>query len=326
MKINQEEFHRMLVKNDFEITRHEADHVFESFDNDRDGFLTVYDFTSRASRDHVAHLNFEGEEAKLINKKNKKRTRNNARSAFPSATVFSFPMPKLITSFRQKMELKAGSGETWSDYRAFRYAMEKARFFDRSKSGKISPSQLQRWLDSLDFPVPSQTIQGLMKLYPSKDNTEMFDYLNFLDGIYPECEGKVGRAPPPPPSTRSITHTQSRSPSYPLPRSDKLQPMGIWSAALSSPSASASTSTSTSTSAPRSTLALAGSMTARAWTHPTNEYNNNNDNNNGNSTGSNGSSNGSSSSRQSTRCTRKKKQGSDFTQVRRDHTYRNNLW
>lgn len=261
----------MLSKNHFVVTRGESDRVFESFDADHDGKLSVYDFTSRATRDTYSLIQFDGPEAKLLKKhervKNKKRTKGNSRSAFPSQAVFSFPMSRLITSFREKMELKAGSGETWSDHRAFRFAMEKARYFDRSRSGALTAPQLVRWLDTLDFPVPSQTVDSLMQRYPASTASDKFDYLEFLDNVYPQIKGKVGRTstmtkPTPPASHSRPSSSHAHARSTPAPR--RLQPMGAWNVPFR-PFASTSQHNTATPIINAQSSGVSGSMTARGW-------------------------------------------------------------
>jgi Ca2+-binding EF-hand superfamily protein len=197
MGVSKRQFGTILMWLGLFATREQANMLFERYDTNGDGVLTVHEFLTKARpQDYPARpVNFgETYSFRTAKRMYLGDTLNgrNPRPMTPSDHVYHVSEDTIAERVRFRMANKAGKGPHYEETpNAKRDLTSAFLFWDENNTGSVTRWQLGRVLGTLNISLGETHLEMLMDRYPTKkigDANQEFNYHEFVDHVYP---GKV---------------------------------------------------------------------------------------------------------------------------------------
>lgn len=214
MGVTKRQFNTVLMWLGLFATKQQADALFEKYDANGDGVLTVHEFLTRARpTDYPGRAINTGERYSFRTGKRMyledSLNGRPVRPRTPPDDVFHVSERTLAERIREKMGNMPGVGQHYNETPlALNDLMKKFGFYDPQSTGFCSARNLRRALQNLNLSIGDSHMDLLMDKFagPMQNGQQTFNYPKFSQYVYP---GKPASAALP-----QHTSLQLRKPNY----------------------------------------------------------------------------------------------------------------
>lgn len=189
LHMTSRDFNTFLAMLGLFATREQADMLFNKYDANGDGELSVHEFLTRAKAPDYPGLRV-GEPFDARQGRGKKQFNNTARygipvkASTPAAAIYDMGTERIYTCIRERLEQTARTGSVLSDFKARRKLFRVFEVKDPSRSGRISIEDFREMLKtSVGVVMGGQHIRALCAKYADSD--AMIDYPKLVMEVYP---------------------------------------------------------------------------------------------------------------------------------------------
>lgn len=194
--INKADFHQMLAILGLFATKEQADHLFEKYDTNHSGNLSIHEFWVQCRpQDYHSLPGFEDKQKIDEAIMNRARKRMYVKESLlhcavpppvPAPTVYSIPLERLLTGIRDKIRQNAMVDYTLSTQRTRRYLQKLFEYNDPEGTGCVSTGALKRVLDHINYSAMAEHfIAAFSKSYPGSEPGTI-NYIKLVYAVYPQ--------------------------------------------------------------------------------------------------------------------------------------------
>jgi Ca2+-binding EF-hand superfamily protein len=227
--INKDDFFQMLAILGLFATRAQSDQLFEKYDANGSGNLSIHEFWVQCRpSDYRCLTGFENKQKvdEAIMHRARKRMfirESLLHTAVATPTVhqavYSIPIERLLSGIRDKIRQNSMVDYTLSTPRTRRFLQKLFEYNDPMATGQVDARALKRVLDHINFSAISPYyIQTLCQHFPGSA-PDTIDYVSLCLGVYPQearppLTSVLGQGPiyTPPEANRPFSATMRPSP------------------------------------------------------------------------------------------------------------------
>lgn len=195
LSITKPQFRKVLNVLGLFSTPEQADQLFEKYDINGDGDLTVHEFLTKAYPDDYPGMKpldasryydwrLGGAGKRLFPDEG-----IGARPITPHSAVFTLNWSQMAATIRNKIKLRERSGTAVSIPNARRKLAQKFEFYDPQNLGCVTKENLEKALATIGITYGDSHLSELMAKCPPEDYPEdaepVFDYVSFCMKVYP---------------------------------------------------------------------------------------------------------------------------------------------
>jgi len=193
MGVTKRQFNTVLMWLGLFATKQQADALFEKYDANGDGILTVHEFLTRARpTDYPGRVINNGEKYSFRTGKrmflDDTLNRRPVRPMTPTDDVFHVSERTIAQRIREKMGNMPGSGQHYNETPlALNDLMKKFGYYDPHGTGFCTARSLRRALQNLNLSVGDSHLELLMDQFPgpTQNGQPTFNYPKFSQYVYP---------------------------------------------------------------------------------------------------------------------------------------------
>ena len=216
LHMSARDFNTFLAMLGLFATREQADLLFNKYDANGDGVLSVHEFLTRAKAPDYPGLNVGEPFNAAAARRGKKQFHNTARygipvkAATPSTNIYDMGTERMYDCIRERLEATARTGSVLSDFKARRSLFRAFEIKDPEHTGKVTIEDFKEALKTfVGVTLGGQHNRALCSKYA--DANGMIDYPALVMEVYPNkivspstslCRDNPGQ-PSPSSSTRN---------------------------------------------------------------------------------------------------------------------------
>mmetsp|Transcript_28403 Transcript_28403/g.39931 ORF Transcript_28403/g.39931 Transcript_28403/m.39931 type:complete len:373 (-) Transcript_28403:141-1259(-) len=195
LRIYRHNFFDMLRHIGVFCTREQAQELFDKYDIEGRGSISVSQFFSR-SRPNLNHNPFTERESGDNHVRGKKQYLATKLAGVPvqphnpPSNVYGLTMDKIAYELKFKIQSSLETGKTCSDPFCRRYLARHFEFHDTNMVGYVTEYAMRRTLDKLNYPLGPNHRNMLLKTCPGA-LPGTFDYNKFVMLIFPDHNGPL---------------------------------------------------------------------------------------------------------------------------------------
>lgn len=192
--INKHDFHQILTILGLFATKEQADGLFDKYDTNQSGNLSIHEFWVQARpQDYRSLPGFQ--EKQMVDEMVMNRARKRmyikesllhtaVKPPVPPPTVYSLPTERLLAGIRDKIRQNSVVDMTLSAQRTRRYLSKLFEYNDPDGLGWVLEHGLRRVLDHINYAVGDHYIKALVQAFPGP-HPETLDYPRLSLAVYP---------------------------------------------------------------------------------------------------------------------------------------------
>ena len=198
--IRREQFQNVLEIMGVFATQEQADRLFDKYDTQRRGYLSLHELMCRASSalesDHSGPTTSElasgradgARSDEMFASKGKRQflrlklTGEGERPITPRQATNQITVPAITRALREKLRVNSKVGDTGSIPRSRRELARVFEYYDPHQTGSLTPEQLVRALHSVNFPLGEQHLNLLLESFPSATPPPLVGYSQPVPG------------------------------------------------------------------------------------------------------------------------------------------------
>lgn len=194
--VDKADFYQILTIMGMHCTQAVSDALFEKYDRNGSGQLSVPEFWLQyRPQDYVGLPGFTDtekykREEKLMNRGKRMYIRESlthtaVQPRLPHHSVYMLPIESLLEGIRDKIRMNSVSDQTLSSARTRRYLSKLFEYGDPDGTGSCDANALEVVLNKLNFEVGSHYVNVLMQHYPFQHDRSRLDYRALCLAVYP---------------------------------------------------------------------------------------------------------------------------------------------
>jgi len=198
--IDQKDFHQILTILGLFATEEQAKVLFEKYDANGSGNLSIHEFWVQARpQDYRSLPGFDDKQHvdEMIMNRARKRMyikesllHTSVEPPTPHPSVYSLPTERLLNGIRDKIRQNSVVDQTLSTQKTRHYLMKLFQYHDEARRGYCGKKVLQRVLDYINYAVGDHYIDAFVRAYPGPQ-PETVDYQRLCFAVYPQAKSAV---------------------------------------------------------------------------------------------------------------------------------------
>lgn len=193
LQMTARDFNTFLSMLGLFATREQADLLFQKYDVNGDGVLTVHEFLTKAKAPDYPGLNLDSKHFDFRRGRGKKMFTDTSRYGIPvkvttpNPNIYDMGTENICTRIRERLEQTAKTGTAFSDQKARRKLFKAFEQKDPNRTGLISVKDFKDMLElSVGVVMGGPHIRALCSKYA--DENAMIDYPRMVIEVYPPTE------------------------------------------------------------------------------------------------------------------------------------------
>lgn len=192
--IDKTDFYQILTILGLFATRIQSDGLFEKYDTNGSGNLSIHEFWVQARpQDYRSLPGFADKQIVDEMVMNRARKRMYIKESLlhtavqppvPPPTVYSLPTERLLAGVRDKIRQNSVVDQTLSAQRTRRFLIKQFEYKDPDGLLWVTEQGLRRVLDQINYCVGGHHVKALLQAFPGPSE-DTFDYRRFAHSVYP---------------------------------------------------------------------------------------------------------------------------------------------
>jgi len=197
--IDPKDFHQILCILGLFATEQQALELFNIYDSNGSGNLSVHEFWVAARpQDYRTLPGFDKKQAadEMIMNRARKRMyikesllHTSVEPPTPPRSVYSLPMERLLAGINDKIRQNSVVDRTLSVPQTRRFLMRLFEFYDQDRKGTVYDHQLERVLATINYAMPTHYIKTFCDKFPGEEPNKI-DYKKLCHAVYPLSSGQ----------------------------------------------------------------------------------------------------------------------------------------